>query len=261
MKPVYAISLIAFAFFLGRWSKQEPELPHQATHPPITIPDKTPTETGLAKAEPSVAVAASPPPSTQSQINHEPELERMDAQKQLQDLEQQLYRAHENTSLQLHILDQMKEIDPVSKVYHESYVDVLSLQGDWDQVYEQADTCLQNHPKSIRCARHLASSSVATQPFDEMIAATDRCLSIHKGDPACLQSRGHAFMSRGDLQQAIQTFTEALKTESWPKNHGLLQAGLAAAFLAAGERQQARLMFEEACQLGAEHACESLSNF
>ena len=96
--------------------------------------------------------------------------------------------------------------------------DIAFLKGDFARSQELYEQVLREKPNDIRSLNNCAlSMSLEGGKASEAIRLADKAVSLGKGVPPLLDTRGLAYLSGGDTERAIQDFKQAISEAPQPE--------------------------------------------
>lgn len=96
--------------------------------------------------------------------------------------------------------------------------DIAFLQGDFTRSQELYEQVLREKPDDVRSLNNCAlSMALEGGKADEAIQLADKAVSLGKGVPPLLDTRGLAYLSGGDPERAIQDFKQAISVSPQPE--------------------------------------------
>ncbi|PQO45424.1 tetratricopeptide repeat protein [Blastopirellula marina] len=106
-----------------------------------------------------------------------------------------------------------QDLDVVSVI-----ADIAFLKGDFAQSQELYEQVLREKPNDVRSLNNCAlSMSLEGGKADEAIRLANKAVSLGKGVPPLLDTRGLAYLSGGDTERAIQDFRQAISEAPRPE--------------------------------------------
>jgi tetratricopeptide (TPR) repeat protein len=113
------------------------------------------------------------------------------------------------------LLDSAAQFEPANTQVKIDLVGVLRKRQKFAAALDKAQELHAAHPDNPQLTSLLAIEKMQMGDFDGALALFDAVLEVLPGDPVTLTSRGHALKTRGDQQQAIDSYTAAIASSPW----------------------------------------------
>lgn len=114
-----------------------------------------------------------------------------------------------------YLLESAVEFEPDNIAARIDYIQVLRKRQKFSSALREAEALLERDPANPRYQSIYAVECMQCGRFDEALGYFDRILNALPGDPVTLTSKGHALKTRGQPEDAIQAYREAIVAHRW----------------------------------------------
>lgn len=156
------------------------------------------------------------------------------------------------------LLESALEFSPESTQVRIDYIQVLRKRQKHEEALVQAKFLLEKDPKNPQFQSVFAIQSMQSGDYDTALKAFDSVLAIIPEDPVTLTSRGHALKTRGQTDDAIDSYRRAIK--KYP-GHGEAYYSLANLKLFSFSEEELATMEVQQTNLGISHMSRVYLNF
>ncbi len=111
------------------------------------------------------------------------------------------------------LLESAHEFEPGNVRVHIDYIQVLRKRQKFARALEQARKLLDTAPEHPQFQSIYAIECMQTGDYDTALGLFDRVLEQIPGDPVTLTSRGHAYKTRGDYRESVESYRAALASQ------------------------------------------------
>ncbi|MFT6437884.1 MAG: tetratricopeptide (TPR) repeat protein [Candidatus Azotimanducaceae bacterium] len=109
------------------------------------------------------------------------------------------------------------EFEPENTAVRIEYIQALRKRQKFHEAVTQAKLLLDSQPDNPRFQSLYAVENMQAGDFEAALVLFDQILTTLPGDPVTLTSKGHALKTRGDFDESVATYQEAIK---FRPNHG-----------------------------------------
>lgn len=110
------------------------------------------------------------------------------------------------------LLDTATQLEPNNTRVRIDYIQALRKRQKYDAALQQAKVLLDSQPDNPRFKSIYAVECMQTGDFEAALNMFDDILQTLPGDPVTLTSKGHAQKTRGDFQDAVASYHQAIDT-------------------------------------------------
>ena len=111
------------------------------------------------------------------------------------------------------LLESAHRLDPENVRVHVDYIQALRKRQKFGQSLEQAKRLLETSPDNPQFQSIYAIECMQTGDYEEALIRFDRVLERIPGDPVTLTSKGHAFKTHGQYDDAVASYQAALDSQ------------------------------------------------
>ena len=111
------------------------------------------------------------------------------------------------------LLESAHEFDPKNVRVHMDYIQALRKRQRFAKALEQARALLETSPENPQFQSIYAIECMQTGNYEEALNLFDRVLKRIPGDPVTLTSKGHAFKTNGQYDDAVASYQAALDSQ------------------------------------------------
>ncbi len=111
------------------------------------------------------------------------------------------------------LLESAHEFEPKNVRVHMDYIQVLRKRQKFAQALEQAERLLETSPDHPQFQSIYAIECMQTGDYDTALGLLDKVLERIPGDPVTLTSKGHAYKTCGQYEQAVASYRSALASQ------------------------------------------------
>lgn len=109
-----------------------------------------------------------------------------------------------------YLLESAVEVEPNNSEVRIDYIKALRKRQKYFQALAEAEKLLDSDPANPRFQSIFAVECMQTGDYNKALDYFDRILEKLPGDPVTLTSKGHALRTRGDYEQAVESYLSAL---------------------------------------------------
>ena len=111
------------------------------------------------------------------------------------------------------LLESAHQFDPKNVRVHMDYIQALRKRQRFAKALEQARALLETSPENPQFQSIYAIECMQTGNYEEALRLFDRVLKRIPGDPVTLTSKGHAFKTNGQYDDAVASYQAALDSQ------------------------------------------------
>lgn len=111
------------------------------------------------------------------------------------------------------LLESAHKFEPNNVRVHMDYIQALRKRQKFGKALEQAGLLLETSPGNPQFQSIYAIECMQTGDYEQALSLFDRVLERIPGDPITLTSKGHAFKTQGQYDQAVASYREALASQ------------------------------------------------
>ena len=156
------------------------------------------------------------------------------------------------------LLESAIEFSPDSIQVRIDYIQVLRKRQKYEEALAQAKLLLDKDPKNPQFQSVFAIESMQSGDYDTALQTFDSILQIIPEDPGTLTSRGTALKTKGQTDEAIDSYRRAIKKY---QGHGEAYYSLANLKLFSFSEEEIAIMEAQKVNLGISHMSRVYINF
>ena len=111
------------------------------------------------------------------------------------------------------LLESARQFDPKNVRVHMDYIQALRKRQKFGPALEQAKRLLRTSPDNPQFQSIYAVESMQVGDYETALGMFGKVLKRVPGDPATLTSMGHAYKTRGQYDEAVESYHAALKSQ------------------------------------------------
>lgn len=138
-------------------------------------------------------------------------------------------------------------LSPSYALAHSRYASLLCCVGKLDEALYEARKAQELDPLSLRGAFTVGQVLYYRREYDQAIEQWKQILRIEPNDPAALMWLGFAYKAKSMMEEALRMVSKWKEQEGdYPSSPGFNKAILAAAYVWADRKEEAKVIWEEA---------------